>query len=519
MAENEQNKKKSNDFSKREKAIENNFEYGKKMPQASELEEAVLGSILIDKDALMETIDVLKVDSFYKDKHQLIYQTIFELFEENEPIDMVTVAQALRTKNLLEEVGGSYYLSYLTNRVASSANAKTYAHLVVQKALKRQLILKNTEIITEAYEDVTDVFELLDKAEQQLYDISNDNIGKDYSEMKDLTLKAIAEIEAMAESGDEFTGIPSGFTQLDRKTSGWQRSDLIIVAARPAMGKTAFTLNMARNAAVLGRPVAFFSLEMSATQLATRLISSEAELSQQEIKAGKLEKHQIQQIVTKSEILRKAPIYIDDTPAINIFQLRAKCRRMKRKHNIEMVFIDYLQLMSGMGGGGGMNREQEISRISRSLKTLAKELDIPVIALSQLSREVERRTVKRPMLSDLRESGAIEQDADQVIFLYRPEYYGQDQDEDGNSTKGLCEILIEKNRNGATGRVNLRFIGEYAKFTDMDGSSGFIPMAQASQDGNSFTIQSKMNDNNFSDDFIDDQENDMEDDFDIDPPF
>ena len=515
MSENQQkNTKTFKQFSKAGNQ-NNDFEFGKKMPQAVDLEEAVLGSVLIDKDALIEIVDVLKVDHFYKDAHQHIYQAISELFEENEPIDMVTVAQALRNKSQLEEVGGSYYLSYLTNRVASSANAKHYAHIVVQKALKRSLILKNTEVIGEAYEDITDVFDLLDKAEQNIYEISNNDIGRDYSSMDDLTLKAIKEIEEMSESGEEFTGIPSGFTKLDRLTSGWQSSDLIIVAARPSMGKTAFTLNMARNAAVLNTPVAFFSLEMSATQLATRLISSEAELSQMDMKAGKLEKHQIQQIITKSEILQKAPIYIDDTPAINIFQLRAKCRRMKRKHDIQMVIIDYLQLMSGMGSSNrSMNREQEISRISRSLKTLAKELDIPVIALSQLSREVERRQVKRPMLSDLRESGAIEQDADQVIFLYRPEYYGQDKDEEGNSTQGLCEILIEKNRNGATGRVNLRFIKEYAKFADIDGSPGFIPMSNLDDDG-SYTVSSRMN----SDSFDDDYNNDEEDDFDLNPPF
>lgn len=516
MSENQYKSKR--EFKAKSKAT--TLEYGKKMPQAVDLEEAVLGSLLIDKEALVDIIDVLKPENFYKDAHQHIYTIVQDLFEENQPIDIITVAQALKQKGLLEEVGGSYYISYLTNRVASAANAKHYAHIVVQKALMRDLIHRNTEIITEAYEDVTDVFDLLDKAEQQLYEISNNNIGKDYSSMDDLTLKAIKQIEELAEKGDEFTGVPSGYTELDRKTSGWQKSDLVIVAARPAMGKTAFTLNMARNAAVMNFPTAFFSLEMSATQLATRLISSEAELSQMDMKAGKLKPHQIQQIITKSEILRNAPIYIDDTPAINIFQLRAKCRRMKRKHDIQMVVIDYLQLMSGMSSGkSSMNREQEISRISRSLKTLAKELDIPVIALSQLSREVEKRQVKRPMLSDLRESGAIEQDADQVIFLYRPEYYGQDQDEDGNSTAGLCEILIEKNRHGATGKVNLRFIKEFAKFADFDGGSGFIPVNQIAEDG-SYTVSSKMNRNDFgSNDSLSSPSQDEFKDFNGEPPF
>jgi len=506
MADNQSTSNKVKGIDTRTYKPDNELELGRKMPQAVDLEEAVLGAILIDKEALIETIDVVTVESFYKEAHQHIFLVIHELFEENQPVDIVTVTQALRTKNLLQEVGGAYYLSYLTNRVASSANAKHYAHIVVQKALKRNLIVKNTDVIREAYEDVSDVFDLLDKAEQQLYDISNKNIGKDYEVMEDLTLKAIKEIEELAERGDEFTGIPSGFVSLDRKTSGWQKSDLIVVAARPSMGKTAFCLNMARNAAVQGHGVAFFSLEMSSTQLATRLISSEAEISQQQMKAGKLEAHKIQQIITKSEILRNSPIYIDDTPAINIFQLRAKCRRMKRKHDVGLIMIDYLQLMSGMGGNDrGMNREQEISRISRSLKTLAKELDVPVIALSQLSREVERRQNKRPMLSDLRESGAIEQDADQVLFLYRPEYYGIEQDDDGNSTLGICEVLIEKNRNGATGKVNLRFIGEFAKFRDYDGSSGFIPLNTISNDG-SYTIPSKMNGEDEIDDLADEDE-------------
>jgi len=473
---------------KPQESITADLEFGRKMPQATDLEEAVLGAVLIDREALTEIVDTLKTEHFYKDAHQNIYATILELFEEDEPIDIVTVTQALRTKNELADVGGAYYLSYLSNRVASSANAKHYAHIVVQKALSRELITRNSSIIKEAYEDATDVFELLDKAEQELYDISKNNIGKDYESMEDLTVKAIKQIEELLQRGEEFTGVPSGFMALDRVTSGWQASDLIIVAARPSMGKTAFTLNMARNAAIIGKPVVVFSLEMSSTQLAMRLISSEAELSQDEIKKGDLRPDQIQQIITKSEILKEAPIYIDDTPAINIFQLRAKCRRLKRKHDISLIVIDYLQLMSGSGGKGNTNREQEISRISRSLKTLAKELDIPVIALSQLSREVERRADKRPMLSDLRESGAIEQDADMVVFLYRPEYYGLDVDEQGNSTKGISEIIVAKHRNGAVGTVKLKFINKYAKFTDLDGLSGIAPMGD-----NSITVQSRMN--------------------------
>lgn len=500
-----------------QKKVNYELELGRKMPQAIDLEEAVLGSMLIDKDAMIETVDILKPDSFYKPAHQHVFRAILELFEDDNAVDVVTVTQHLRTSNLLQEVGGAYYLSYLTNRVASAANAKEYAYIVVQKALKRELIHKNTEVITEAYEDVTDVFDLLDKAEQKIYDISNSNIGKDYEVMKDLTIKAIKEIEEMATRTDEFTGVPSGFTALDRFTSGWQKSDLVIIAARPAMGKTAFTLNMARNAAMLGKPVAFFSLEMSSTQLATRLISSESELSSEVIRSGKLEAHQIQQIVSKSAHLQNAPIYIDDTPAINIFQLRAKCRRMKRKHDIQLIMIDYLQLMSGSSDGNrGMNREQEISRISRSLKTLAKELDVPVIALSQLSREVERRTDKKPMLSDLRESGAIEQDADQVMFLYRPEYYGITEDADGRSTQGVGEVIVAKNRHGSVGSVSLRFVKEFAKFMDFDGNTGFIPVNDLADDG-SMTLSSKMNTNDFSDSFDGPLPNTMDDD--DEPPF
>jgi len=470
------------------------LEMGKKMPQAVDLEEAVLGSILIDKESLIEVIDVLKKESFYKDSHQVIYQCVLDLFEHDEPIDMVTVAQRLRTEGKLNEVGGAYYLSYLTNKVASSANAKHYAHIVVQKALKRELIQSSTGIITEAYEDVTDVFDLLDGAEQTLYDISKDNIGKEYESMEDLTIKAISEIEDLIAKGDEFTGVPSGFMALDRLTHGWQKSDLIIVAARPSMGKTALTLTMARNAAISGKAVAVFSLEMSSTQLAMRLISSEAEISSDEIKSGKMRADQIQQIISKSEILRDAPIFIDDTPAMNIFQLRAKCRRMKRKHNIELVIIDYLQLMSGMSGNKGMNREQEISKISRSLKTMAKELDIPVIALSQLSRAVEQRADKRPMLSDLRESGAIEQDADMVLFIYRGERYGQTTDEDGNDIRGISELILAKHRNGSVGTVKLKFIDRFAKFTDLDGMSGLVNMNSISDSNSgSITLQSRMN--------------------------
>ncbi len=452
---------------------------GKIPPQAVELEEAVLGALMLEKDALTNVIDILKVESFYKESHKVIFQAILDLFSESQPIDLLTVTTQLRKNGALEIAGGAFYVTELTSKVASAANIEYHARIITEQSIKRELIRISSEIQKDAFEDTTDVFELLDKMEQSMFEISEKNIRKNYSDMRSIMRDAIAELEERKNQKDGLTGVPSGFTALDRVTSGWQKSDLVIIAARPAMGKTAFVLSVLRNAAVdHSRPVAIFSLEMSAVQLVNRLISSEAELDSEKIKKGTLADHEWAQLVHKTAKLSKAPLFVDDTPALSILELRAKCRKLKAQHDIQMVVIDYLQLMSGdsKSGGQGGNREQEIASISRALKKIAKELSIPVIALSQLSRAVETRGGdKRPQLSDLRESGAIEQDADMVMFLYRPEYYGITEDEGGASTAGVGEVIIAKHRNGSLENVKLRFIGRYTKFTDLDGGINYPP--------------------------------------------
>ncbi|RLD88127.1 MAG: replicative DNA helicase, partial [Bacteroidetes bacterium] len=389
--------------------------------------------------------------------------------------------------------GGPYYITSLTSRIASAANIEFHARILLQKHIQRELITISTEIINDAYEDTTDVFNLLDKAEQNLFAVSETNLRRNFEDMPSLIQQAIKDIESAKDSENKLRGVPSGFTALDRITSGWQKSDLIILAARPSMGKTALALTMARNVAVdFNQPIAFFSLEMSSVQLVTRLISSETELKSDKLKRGDLAGHEWQQLNDKIANLVDAKIFIDDTPALTIFELRAKCRRLKQQHNIQMVFVDYLQLMSGGGDNKG-NREQEISQISRSLKALAKELDVPVLALSQLSRAVENRPgqTKRPILSDLRESGAIEQDADLVLFIYRPEYYKLDEFEDGSSTHRMAEVIIAKHRNGPTGDVKLRFIDTYAKFEDTDRGSDY---SLSDVNAGIKTLPSKLND-------------------------
>ena len=369
--------------------------------------------------------------------------------------------------------GGAFALTQLTNRVASSANAEFHASIVVQKFIQRELIRISSETITDAYEDSSDVFDLLDKAEANLYSIVSGNIRKNYDKMSSLINKALSDIDTARKKGDGVTGVQSGFTALDRFTAGWQKSDLIIIAARPAMGKTALILSLARNSAVDHKqPIAIFSLEMSSVQLVTRLIASEAEIPAESIKKGQLKDYEYEQLHSKIDKLAEAPLFIDDTPALTIFELRAKARRLKQEHNISLIVIDYLQLMHAGGDNNRGNREQEISAISRTLKSLAKELEIPIIALSQLSRAVETRGGdRRPVLSDLRESGAIEQDADMVIFIHRPEYYNIMEDENGNSNAGVAELIIAKHRNGPTGNVRLRFIGALAKFADLESNA------------------------------------------------
>lgn len=470
---------------------------GKLPPQALELEEAVLGALMIEKDALNVVIDILRPESFYKEAHQGIFEAIFLLFSESQPIDMLTVTQQLRKMGKLEMVGGPSYIMKLTSGVNSAANIEYHARLITEQAIKRELISISTEVQREAFDDSSDVFELLDQTEQKLFQISENNIRKSFSSMSPLVQQAIRDLEARKDLKDGLTGVASGFTKLDRITSGWQKSDLVIIAARPGMGKTAFILSAVRNAAVdFQHPVAVFSLEMSELQLVNRLISAEAELDSEKIKRGNLADYEWQQLYHKTSKISDSPIFIDDTPALSVLELRAKCRRLKAKYDIQLIVVDYLQLMTAnVGKNIGGNREQEIALISRSLKNLAKELNVPVIALSQLSRAVETRGGdKRPQLSDLRESGSIEQDADMVMFLYRPEYYGITQDMDGNPTVGTADVIIAKHRNGTTGDVRLRFISKYTKFMNEEDDVFVQSMkSNASADNKMMTFSSKAN--------------------------
>lgn len=476
------------------RTYENSLGLGKLPPQALEIEEAVLGALMIERDALTIVIDILKPESFYKEAHKYIYKAIVELFDKSEPVDILTVANQLRSNAELEISGGPHYIAELTTRVNSAANIEYHARIISEQAIKRELISISSEIQREAFEDTTDVFDLLDKTEQSLFQVSETNIRKNYAEMRSILREALTELQAKKDHENKLTGVPSGFTKLDRVTSGWQKSDLIIIAARPGMGKTAFVVSAMRNAAIdFKMPVAIFSLEMSAIQLVNRLISAEAELDGEKIRRGNLEDYEWAQLHHKISPLSKAPIFIDDTPGLSIRELRTKCRRLKSKNDIQLIIVDYLQLMTGEGNnkGFGGNREQEIASISRALKHIAKELNVPVIALSQLSRAVEvRGGDKRPQLSDLRESGSIEQDADMVMFLYRPEYYKLDQYEDGTPTAGVGEVIIAKHRNGSLEDVKLKFIGRFTKFADLehdafqDNDSDFAPK----------TFSSRMND-------------------------
>lgn len=441
------------------------LELGKLPPQAVDLEEAVLGAIMLDKDALSSIIDILKPNCFYKESHQRIYASICTLFSKSEPVDILTVTQELKRSGELEIAGGAFYVTQLTNRIASAANVQLHARIVLEKHLQRELIRISTDTLQHAYEDTSDVFELLNHAEQNLFSISQTNIRKDVEHIRPLLGKTITQIENAKDQ--KFGGVQSGFTQLDSITGGWQKSDLIILAARPGTGKTAFVITVARNAAIeFQKPVAIFSLEMTSTQLTSRFISAETELSSEKLRKGDLRGDEFHQLNTRIVKLADAPIYIDDTPALSIFEFRAKARRLKSQNNVSMFIVDYLQLMvSGMEGK--FSREQEVSMISRSLKAIAKELDVPIIALSQLSRAVEQRGgSKRPQLSDLRESGAIEQDADVVMFIYRPDMAGITQDEQGNSTEGMAEIIIAKHRNGRIDSAHLMFVPHLAKFIE-----------------------------------------------------
>ncbi|MDX2190371.1 MAG: replicative DNA helicase [Bacteroidota bacterium] len=449
---------------------------GKLPPQALDLEEAVLGALLIDKESLSKVADFLKPEAFYDERNQKVYQAILSLSSKSEPIDIRTVVNELRTIGQLEIVGGAFFVSQITFKIQSSANIEYHARLLVQYALKRTLISVSATIQEEAFDDTVDVFEILDHAQKQLFEVSEQTMKKNFTPVSSLVQLALKDIEEKRKHKDGLTGVPSGFTALDRLTSGWQKSDLVIIAARPAMGKTAFVLSTIRNAAVdHGKACVIFSLEMSSVQLMLRLISAESEIESEKIKKGTLEEYQWVQMTQKVTKLSNSKLFIDDTPALSVLELRAKCRRLKAQHNIELIVIDYLQLMhaDSVGKGSG-NREQEIAYISRSLKGLAKELEVPVIALSQLSRATETRGgSKIPQLSDLRESGSIEQDADMVMFLYRPEYYGLTEDEDGTPAQGVGHVIVAKHRNGPVDKVKLRYISKFTKFADLESDEPF----------------------------------------------
>lgn len=446
-------------------------DYGRIQPQAPELEEAVLGALMIEKDAYSLVSEILRPESFYEHRHQLIYAAITDLAVNQQPVDILTVKEQLAKRGDLKEVGGPFYITQLSSKVASSAHIEYHARIIAQKYLARELITFTSGIQSKAFDETLDVDDLMQEAEGKLFEISQRNMKKDYTQINPVISEAYQLIQKAAARADGLSGLESGFTKLDKMTSGWQNSDLIIIAARPAMGKTAFVLSMAKNMAVnFNTPVALFSLEMSNVQLVNRLIVNVCEIPGEKIKSGRLESYEWEQLDFKIKELYDAPIFVDDTPSLSVFELRTKARRLVREHGIKCIIIDYLQLMNASGMNFG-SREQEVSTISRSLKGLAKELNIPIIALSQLNRGVEARQGvegKRPQLADLRESGAIEQDADMVCFIHRPEYYKITEDERGNSLIGLAEIIIAKHRNGAVGDVRLRFKSEFAKFMNVE---------------------------------------------------
>ena len=457
-------------------------DYGRIQPQAIELEEAVLGALMIEKDAYSLVSEILRPESFYEHRHQLIYAAITDLAINQKPVDILTVKEQLSKKGELEEAGGPFYITQLSSKVASSAHIEYHARIIAQKALARELITFTSLIQSKAFDETLDVDDLMQEAEGKLFEISQQNMKKDYTQINPVIDEAYKQIQKAAARADGLSGLQSGFVKLDKITSGWQNSDLIIIAARPAMGKTAFVLSMAKNITVdFHNPVALFSLEMSNVQLVNRLISNVCEIPSEKIKSGQLETYEWQQLDYKLKDLLDAPLYVDDTPSLSVFELRTKARRLVREHNVKLIIIDYLQLMNATGMSFG-NRQEEVSTISRSLKGLAKELNIPIIALSQLNRSVETRDGdgKRPQLSDLRESGAIEQDADMVCFIHRPEYYKIYLDEQGNDLKGMAEIIIAKHRNGAVGNVRLRFKGEYTRFSNPEDENS-IPMPLASR--------------------------------------
>jgi replicative DNA helicase len=461
---------------------------GRIPPQAVEVEEAILGSMLIESEAATIALNLLKTDDFYKPGHRFIYDAMKSLHENGNALDMLTIETELSDQGHLDQIGGSGYLIDLTRAVTSAANIEYHCQIVIEKAIKRNLILTCTDIIKNSYEGTSDPYELVDQAEQKIFSLANSKTrqaGLPISQFIKPTLDHLVEIRG---KHGGLTGVPSGLSALDDLTAGWQRSDMIIIAARPSMGKTAFVLTVARNAALYPQDqyrtnVALFSLEMSSQQLVQRLLTMEARIDAQAARQGKLSDNDFTSLISAAGVLNKAGIFIDDTPGISLMELRSKCRRLKEEQNVGIIIIDYLQLMSGGGFEG--NREQEIAFISRGLKGMAKELNVPVIALSQLSRAVEQRgTNKRPQLSDLRESGSIEQDADIVCFLYRPEYYGLLTDDDGSSTAGMAELIVGKQRNGPVGTAKLAFIKQYARFENRTRISYDDPLPDYNADFN-----------------------------------
>jgi replicative DNA helicase len=452
-------------------------------PQAIELEGAILGALMLERDSIIAVQEYLTAAAFYKEAHRTIFRAIESLSAELSPIDLYTVTERLKQEGKLAEVGGATFLAELTQRVGSAAHVEYHAKIIAQKYVQRELIRASTEIQKRSYDESVDVTDLIDYAENEIYHLSEGHMQRSVQSSGDILRRTMEAIEEASKSDDAFSGVPSGFVGIDRVTLGWQPSDLVIVAARPSMGKTAFTLSMARNMAIDHNvPVAFFSLEMSATQLMMRLIVAESQLDTKSVKTGRLTPEQWRHLEDSIKPFQHAPMYIDDTPALSVFEFRSKARRLKTQHDIQLIIIDYLQLMTGSQDVRG-NREQEVAGISRTLKAIAKELNIPIIALSQLNRASELRGgSKKPQLSDLRESGAIEQDADIVAFIHRPEYFGMKVDEDNIPLPpGLAEFIIAKHRNGATETVRLKFRKEQARFLDFD--SDDYDMAESSMNG------------------------------------
>lgn len=443
---------------------------GRVPPQAVEVEEAVLGSMLIEHEAATVALQMLSAKDFYKPAHQHIFEVLHDLYERDNPLDLLTVENELRDKELLDTCGGSGYLSELTRSVSSAANVDYHAQIIAEKATKRNLILGCTDIIKEAYDSSSDPYDVLDRAEQRIFELANSKQRSQATPIGDVLKDTLSYLEDIRGKTSGITGVPTG-TDVDKMTAGWQNGDMIIIAARPSMGKTAYVLTTARNAALhpdekMRTKVAIFSLEMSSQSLVQRLLTMEGRINAQSARSGRLDDEEFKRLIDAAGRLFTANIFVDDTPGLSIMELRTKARRLKSEHDIGLVVVDYLQLMTASGDFG--TREQEIASISRGLKALAKELDVPVVALSQLSRAVEQRGGdKRPQLSDLRESGSIEQDADVVCFLYRPEYYGIKTTPEGQSTTGLAELIIGKQRNGPTGSVPLYFVKEYARFENL----------------------------------------------------